>query len=87
MSGHTRRHISRPWVLSVIILALIVGPILLYKILPLAGLSAAAATGVVAIVAINYEQLLPFFSPRTHDASICHSGSLRLCQRRTPLWA
>jgi hypothetical protein len=53
MSGHTRRHALQPWVLSVAILALIAGPILLYKILPLAGLSAAAA-GVVAIVAIKH---------------------------------
>jgi hypothetical protein len=42
MSGHTRRHALQPWVLSVAILALIAGPILLYKILPLAGLSAEA---------------------------------------------
>ncbi len=34
-----------------------------------------------------HEQLLPLRSPRTHAASICHSGSSRLCQRRGPLWA
>lgn len=54
MSGHTRRHALRPWLLSVAVLALIAGPILLYKILPLAGLSAAAAAGLVAIVAIKH---------------------------------
>jgi hypothetical protein len=54
MSGHTPGHALRPWVLSVAILALIAGPILLYKLLPLAGLSAAAAAGVVAIVAIKH---------------------------------
>ena len=31
------------------------------------------------------EQLDPVRSPRTHPASICHSGSSRLCQRRGPL--
>ena len=35
----------------------------------------------------SHEQLLPLRSPRTHAASICHSGSSRVCQRRTPLWA
>lgn len=32
-----------------------------------------------------YEQLDPMRSPRTQPASICHSGSSRLCQRRGPL--
>ena len=33
----------------------------------------------------GYEQVSPFRSPRTQPASICHSGSLRDCQRRGPL--
>src|SRR5262245_8097331 len=35
---------------------------------------------------VSYEQLFPLRSPRTHCASICHSGSERDCQRRGPLW-
>ena len=54
MRGHTRRHVLRPWLLALAILALIAGPILLYRILPFAGLSAAAATGIVAIVALKH---------------------------------
>lgn len=54
MSSHKRRHALRPWLLSVAVLALIAGSILLCTILPLAGISAAAAAGVVAIVAIKH---------------------------------
>ena len=35
--------------------------------------------------ALLQEQVSPVRSPRTQPASICHSGSSRDCQRRTPL--
>ena len=35
----------------------------------------------------DYEQRLPVRSPRTQPASISHSGSFRVAQRRTPLCA
>lgn len=53
MSGH-KRHPLRLWLLSVAVLALIAGPILLYQVLPLAGISVGAAAGVVAFVAIKH---------------------------------
>lgn len=58
MNGQQRWHPSRPWLLIMAVLALIVGPILLYKILPFAGIPAAAAAGVVAIVAIKHLGLI-----------------------------
>jgi hypothetical protein len=44
--------------LVVAVLTLIVGPILLYKVLPFAGIPAAAAAGVVAIVAVKHLGLI-----------------------------
>jgi len=48
----------RPWALAFAILTLIAGPILLYELLPSAGIPAAAAAGVVAIVVIKHLGLL-----------------------------
>ena len=53
-----RRRSLRPWARALAILALIAGPILLYALLPSAGIPAAAAAGVVAIVAVKHLGLL-----------------------------
>ena len=48
----------RPWALGIAVLALIAGPLVLYEILPWAGIPAAAASGIVALVAIKHLGLL-----------------------------
>jgi hypothetical protein len=55
---HQRRHTLRPWLLAVAAVALIAGPVVLYNVLPLAELSAATVSGVVAIVAIKHLGLM-----------------------------
>ena len=52
------RHTLRPWVLLVVLVALIGGPIMLYHILPLAGVSAAVTSSVVVVVALKHLGLL-----------------------------
>ena len=47
-------HSLRRWFLLVALTALIAGPILLYFLLPLAGVPVAVASGVVAIVALKH---------------------------------
>jgi len=49
---------ARPWRLSLALAALLAGPILLYFLLPLAGVPIALASGVVAIVALKHLGLL-----------------------------
>jgi hypothetical protein len=57
-------HPSRRWLLPVAVAALIAGPILLYFLLPLAGVPLALASGVVAIVALKHLGLLAIvFAP------------------------
>jgi hypothetical protein len=51
-------HSLRRWLLPVAVAALIAGPILLYFLLPLAGVPLALASGVVAIVALKHLGLL-----------------------------
>ena len=53
-----RQHSLRPWALALATLALIGGPILLYAFFPSAGMPAAAAAGVVAVVVIAHLGLL-----------------------------
>jgi hypothetical protein len=58
---------ARPWRLPVALAALIAGPILLYFLLPLAGVPIALVSGVVAIVALKHLGLLavlvaPFYA-------------------------
>lgn len=48
------RHTLRPWLLVVALVALIGGPIILYHILPVAGVPAALASGLVAVVAVKH---------------------------------
>ena len=63
-----RQHLSRrPWLFTMMLAALIGGPILLYLLLPLAGMPIAVASGVVAIVALKHLGLLavlvaPFYA-------------------------
>jgi hypothetical protein len=52
------RHSFRPWLLLVSAVALIVGPIILYKVLPLAGVSASLVSAVVVVVAVKHLGLL-----------------------------
>jgi hypothetical protein len=47
-------HSPRRWLLLVALAALIAGPILLYFLLPLAGVPIALVSGVVAIVALKH---------------------------------
>jgi len=51
-------HSLRRWLVPVTVAALIAGPILLYFLLPLAGVPLALASGVVAIVALKHLGLL-----------------------------
>jgi hypothetical protein len=53
VNGHNRYSWPR-WLLPVAVVALVAGPLILYGILPLAGVSAAVASGVVAVVAIKH---------------------------------
>ena len=54
-----RQHLARrPWLFMMVLAALIGGPILLYWLLPLAGMPIAVASGVVAIVALKHVGLL-----------------------------
>jgi hypothetical protein len=57
VNGHDR-HSLRRWLLPVALVALIGGPIILYHILPLAGVPAALASGVVVVVAVKHLGLL-----------------------------
>ena len=57
MSGPNLPGVLRPWAL-VVAVVLIAGPVLLYRVLPRAGRPAAAAAGLVAIVAIKHLGLL-----------------------------
>jgi hypothetical protein len=54
--GH--HHSLQGWLLLVAVVALIAGPIVLYFLLPLAGMPLALASGVVAIVALKHLGLL-----------------------------
>ena len=51
-------HKLRPWVLAVAFVALVGGPVVLYHLLPVAGVSAAVASGVVFVVAVKHVGLL-----------------------------
>ena len=51
------RHTLHPWLLPMVLVALIAGPIVLY-LLPLAGVSAAVASSVVVVVALKHLGLL-----------------------------
>ena len=53
-----RRHVLRPWMMAVAVVGLIAGPVILYTVLPLAGISAAAVSGIVTIVAIKHLGLM-----------------------------
>ena len=55
---HHQNHSARPLLLTVALAALIVGPILLYVLLPLTGVPIALASGLVAIVALKHLGLL-----------------------------
>jgi hypothetical protein len=52
------RHSPPPWALPVAVAALIAGPIALYALLPLAGLSASLVSAAVLIVAVKHLGLL-----------------------------
>jgi hypothetical protein len=52
------RHSSRRWLLPVALVALIGAPIILYHILPLAGVPVALASAVVVVVAVKHLGLL-----------------------------
>jgi len=54
----TASHKLRPWVLAVALVALVGGPVVLYHLLPAAGVSAAVASGVVLVVAVKHLGLL-----------------------------
>jgi hypothetical protein len=57
--NRNRQHlVRRPWLFALALGALIGGPILLYFLLPLAGMPIALASGVVAIVALKHLGLL-----------------------------
>jgi hypothetical protein len=58
MNGHRRQGALRPWLMAAAVLALIAGPVILYRILPLAGISAATVSGIVTIVAIKHLGLI-----------------------------
>jgi hypothetical protein len=49
-----RRHKLRPWLLVVALATLIAAPIVLYRRLPLMGVPAALASGVVLIVTVKH---------------------------------
>ena len=51
-------HSFRGWLLPVVVAALIAGPILLYFLLPFAGVPIALISGAVAIVALKHLGLL-----------------------------
>jgi hypothetical protein len=50
--------VLRPWLVVMALVTLIGGPLILYHILPLAGVPAALASGVVLIVAVKHLGLL-----------------------------
>ena len=53
-----RRRPLRPWARALATLALIGGPVLVYALFPSAGIPAATAAGVVAVVVITHLGLL-----------------------------
>lgn len=54
-----RQHLARrPWLFTMVLAVLIGGPVLLYLLLPLAGIPIAVAWGVAAIVALKHLGLL-----------------------------
>ena len=55
---HNQTHSARPWLLTAALAVLIVGPVLLYVLLPLAGVPIALVSGLVAIVALKHLGLL-----------------------------
>jgi hypothetical protein len=57
VNGHDR-HSVRPWLLFFAAVVPIGGPIILYHILPLAGVPAALVSGVVVVVAVKHLGLL-----------------------------
>ena len=57
MNRHDR-HSVRPWLLFVAAVVLIGGPIILYHVLPLAGVPAALVSGVVVVVAVKHLGLM-----------------------------
>ena len=57
MSG-IRQHKGRPWVLAVALVAVVGGPLVLYHLLPDAGVAAAVASGVAFVVAVTHLGLL-----------------------------
>ena len=48
------RHYVRPWILLVAAVALIASPIVLYMVLPLAGVSASVVSGVALMMLIKH---------------------------------
>ena len=58
MTGDQRQRAVRPWLMATVLVALVAGPVLLYLVLPLAGISAAAVSGIVTIVAIKHLGLM-----------------------------
>lgn len=54
MNRDSRHLARRSWLFTLVLSALIGGPLLLYFLLPLAGLPSALASGVVAIVALKH---------------------------------
>ena len=53
-----RQQSAPPWLLPVALAALIAGPILLYSLLPFAGVPIALASGLVVMVALKHLGLL-----------------------------
>ena len=58
MNGDRQHLARRPWLFTMVLAVLIGGPVLLYLLLPLAGIPIAVASGVVAVVALKHLGLL-----------------------------
>jgi hypothetical protein len=53
VNGHGR-HSLGPGLLAVAVVALITGPVILYNILPVAGVPSALASGLVVLIAVKH---------------------------------